>query len=551
MAFAVMALVTGVVATVVYGLLASRWPAATPRAFLVLGVGLAISLSLAAAVARPAAGLGGLAQRPPGSGDPAAAFASRLEQRLPGWMERYGVPGVAVALVDDAEVVWAEAFGYADAERRRGLGVDALFRVESISKSVSAWGVMKLVERGRVGLDDPVLAHLDAGTHPELAGLGPEVTVARLLTNSAGLPLGPIGEEYAPGAALPSLGEFLAREARLVAEPGTRFMYSNVGYALLELLVEEVTGRDFADYMRDEVLLPLGMRDSTFAWDDAHGAAMPTGYDLRCSPVAPYLYPARASGGLLATVEDVGRFVAASVAEPGAADAWPLEPESVRELQRPRVPVAGLFGFVADGYAAGHFVEELQGGRRAVWHGGQGHGWMSHFHAVPEAGVGIVILTNSQRSWPLMAEVLDDWARWHGLGRVGMSAITTAAVALRVLAGASAVAVMWLLLRTAIGLATGARRWEPFSRAHLRSRAVRVALGMAGSAALAWAAFQPYLFVSSVFPDLVGSAAASFAALAAALIVSALFPPRRAASWSGSGASRLAGSDPAPGYGRA
>src|SRR5690606_4714147 len=179
-------------------------------------------------------------------------------------------------------------------------------------------------------------------------------------------------------------------EARLVAEPGTLFMSSNVGYALLELLVEEVTGRDFADYMRDEVLLPLGMRDSTFAWDDAHGAAMPTGYDLRGSPVAPYLYPARASGGLLATVEDVGRFV-------------------------------------ADGYAAGRFVEGLQGGRRAVWHGGQGHGWMSHFHAVPEAGVGIVILTNSQRSWPLMAEVLDDWARWHGLGRVGMSAITTAA----------------------------------------------------------------------------------------------------------------------------
>src|SRR5690606_26332007 len=119
-----------------------------------------------------------------------------------------------------------------------------------------------------------------------------------------------------------------------------------------------------------------------------------TGYDLRGAPVPPYVYPVRASGGLLATVDDVARFVAASMTTPGARTSPVLAIESVHQLHVPRVRIAGLYWFVADAYGAGHFTEELRDGRLAVWHGGQGHGWMSHFHAVPEAGDGIVILTN-------------------------------------------------------------------------------------------------------------------------------------------------------------
>ncbi len=67
--------------------------------------------------------------------------------------------------------------------------------------------------------------------------------------------------------------------------------------------------------------------------------------------------------------------------------------------------IPGLFGFAADAYGFRHFIETLPDRRRAVWHGGQGHGWMTHFHAIPESGDGIVILTNSQRSWPFMSRV--------------------------------------------------------------------------------------------------------------------------------------------------
>jgi CubicO group peptidase (beta-lactamase class C family) len=100
-------------------------------------------------------------------------------------------------------------------------------------------------------------------------------------------------------------------------EPGSAFAYSNLGYAILELLVEDVTGRPFDEYMRDQILLPLGMQDSGFTWDRGRHGTCPSGYDLRGRPVPPFLYPTRASGGLLSTLEDVGRFVAAGMTSHG------------------------------------------------------------------------------------------------------------------------------------------------------------------------------------------------------------------------------------------
>src|SRR5690606_640953 len=155
---------------------------------------------------------------------------------------------------------------------------------------------MTLVERGILSVEDPANLRLGDELHAVNEILGTEVTVERLLSNSAGLRLGPIGEEYAPGDEMPSLGELVAREARRDSQPGTRVTYSNVGYAVLESLVEEVTGRDFAAYMRDEVLVPLDMHRSSFSWGDARDPTLATGYDLWGVPVLPYVYPVRASG---------------------------------------------------------------------------------------------------------------------------------------------------------------------------------------------------------------------------------------------------------------
>jgi CubicO group peptidase (beta-lactamase class C family) len=474
---------------------------------------------------------------PPPDPQDEAAFIAHLRRRVPALMRRYSVPGVGILVIRHGETVWTAAFGHADVDRNSPLRIDSPMMAHSISKSVAAWGVMMLVQEGRIGLDDPVSEHIRSWRLPESPYGEAGVTIRRLLSNSAGIPLGTIGVHYAPGTPVPPLADLLAGpEVALMRVPGTAFSYSNSGFAILELLIQEVTGRDFAEFMEEEVLLPLGMAHSTFAWRDEL-RAVPSGYDLRGRPVPVYLYPARASGGLFTTLQDLGRFASATAADHHSTVSSAVLGGAIRaELYRPQVEVSGLFRFVSPSYGLGHFVEPQPNGRTAVWHGGQGLGWMTHFHAIPERGDAIVLLTNSQRSWPLMAHVLNAWARWTGAGSVGMGRIARAeTVTWWVIAGIFLTALSWVA-HAAQQVAGGRRR---FVATRLPRSPVQLAQIFAGAALLGgllWAAAQDYLFISSVLPRSTTWLGAALAALALALVTSGLLSPR----------STGAGSDPLP-----
>lgn len=329
-------------------------------------------------------------------GSPPTEFAALLDARIPKLMRRCGVPGASIALVQNGRIVHTAAYGYADRETGRKMSADLPMRVQSISKSVTAWAVLKLAEEGMLDLDDPVERYLSDWKLPASGYPTDGVTIRRLLSHTAGLPLGDVFALYSPHEPAPLLRKSLTDSAVLVQPPGTGFAYSNVGYNLLELLIEEVTKRDFAEYMKSEVLSPLGMLHSDFEWSDATLTAAPLGYALDGTPVAPYRYPERASGGLIATAEDVARFCIAGM--PVYSRQRVLSSASVERLYSAQAERLGLYGAVFDAYGCGYYTERLSGGKLAVSHGGQGTGWMSHFHAVPETGDAIVILTNSQRS---------------------------------------------------------------------------------------------------------------------------------------------------------
>lgn len=454
---------------------------------------------------------------------------AHLAEQVPGLIDRYDIPGVAVAVIDGGEIAWTRAWGSADLERGRPMTTDAVCRAESISKSVTAWGVMTLVERGLIDLDAPVTRYLQSVEIPSGAFAAQEVTVRRVLSNSAGLPLGTVGPEieYAPGADMPSAATYLADEVRLVQEPGVGFSYSNVGFNLLEVLIEDVTGADFEAYMDAAVLRPLGMSDASYASQAGMAGRIPIGYELDGTPVSPYVYPVSGAGGLVADVGALARFVAAGMSPAGTV----LSAESIDLMHRPVVEVSGLFGLVADGYGLGHFTETLSDGRHAVWHGGQGHGWMTHFHAIPATGDGIVILTNSQRSWPFMAQLLSDWARWSGAARVKFVRIVWAGRALRAAVVMLALAVLAGAYRVARELLRGERRFTPRglvgrrpAGAAVTGLRVRAAAGAAILAGLLWAILQPYLFVSWIFPVMTPWAGVALLGCGLVLIAAAVLP---------------------------
>jgi CubicO group peptidase (beta-lactamase class C family) len=418
----------------------------------------------------------------PGARGDAAPLPQALSDIVAARMDRDGVPGVVVTLIEDGRATWTGAFGLADPEARRPMTPDAVFRGESVSKPVTAWAAMVLAEAGRLDLDAPASDCLTRWRPPPGT---PSFTARQLLSQTAGLGLGDFAARYPPGGDRPDLPTHIAQDFAMIGPPGARFAYSDTGFNLLELMIEDCAGEDFATFAAREIFAPLGMVTATYDWP---GPGMPVGHDLRGFPVAPYVYPGRGSGGLFASAADIARLAEASLL-PEAQTV--LSAGAVGMLHQPAARVGGLFGLAADGYALGHFTETLSDGRAAVWHGGQGYGWMTHLHLVPETGDGIVILANSQRAWPLFADVLRAWSEGIGAAPVGMSRVLWAE---RIAWG------LMCLLSAMSVVALAARR-----RCRGNRRAVRA---MAGLAALPlvgwplWAATQDYLFLFSILPRL-------------------------------------------------
>jgi len=197
---------------------------------------------------------------------------ARLDAEIPSLMAKHRVPGVAIALMHPSEGAWVRGYGYADTASKAPVTDQTVFQAGSLSKPVSAWGVMRLVQQGKVDLDAPVSRYLTRWRLPRSRFDPAGVTVRRLLSHTAGLSVsGYLG--YEPDVPVPSLEKQLASgpdaaegdgEVRIAYPPGKQDHYSGGGYTVLQLLIEEVSGQSFAAYMKTNVLEPLGMIHSTF-----------------------------------------------------------------------------------------------------------------------------------------------------------------------------------------------------------------------------------------------------------------------------------------------
>jgi CubicO group peptidase (beta-lactamase class C family) len=446
---------------------------------------------------------------------PLDEFKAHMDERIPILMELYGIPGCNIALVKDSEIAWTEGYGYADVESDRVLTTDTPMSVQSITKSITAWGVMRLREKGLIDLDASVSQYLKSWQFPFTDYPTDKITVRQLLSHTAGMPLGDFTNVYAPDDTMPSNRDVMTAEAVLMRAPGTRFSYSNTGYNLLEILIEDITGQGFAEYIHTEILLPLGMENTFFDIDTAANPYPPTGYNLRGEPVPVYLYPSKASGGLFSTAHDIARFAVAGLKENPV-----LRVDSVERLYQPESHKIGIYGFIFEAYGFGHYIEKLPNGALSVSHGGQGNGIMTHLQAVPETGDAIVILTNSQRSWPFIAYVLSDWAQWRGFPSVGMGRIIWGHYGLCVVIGMLISASLLVMLRLVLAC---------YQQKRTGFRLLRVSAAFILLGVLIWCAFQKYLFITSVFPVLsvwLGGAALVFSII---LLLSGALPacPRK------------------------
>jgi len=456
-----------------------------------------------------------------------AEFVEYLNKQVPRLMDDYDIPGAGVALLEGGEVTWVQGFGYADREEEKPVTSSTLFRAESITKSLTAWAVMNLVEEEEIGLDDPVENYLSRWEFPDTEFPKSEVTVRQLLSHSSGLTGG--SDRELPGKERPPLtqvleGEYDLYRARLVREPGTEFEYSNQGFMVLELLVEEVTGRDYEEYLQEEILLPLEVEEAYFDVDEI-SSRLAVSYDYRGDPLPVYQDLFRGAGGLLINAEGLARFWASGM--PGQDGLEPgrgiLRPDSVAQLHTPVMEPAGFYRIGADGSGLGHFIDQLPGGEKAVFHGGEGAGSLGKAYVVPEDSRGLVILTNSKRSWPLLFKLTGDWAEWNGYASPAMSNVyfnvETAIWSLIILLVLASLGKLALLIR---GLVRGRRGFAPFSSRKRFSRLMQMALALLG-VFLWWLAGE--MIVANLLPVIYGRLGLALGFLAFTVLLAGLFPP--------------------------
>jgi D-alanyl-D-alanine carboxypeptidase len=308
------------------------------------------------------------------------------------YQERAGAPAISVYVDQGGSGIFRADVGLADVDARRAVGADSVYGIGSITKSFTAHAILTLVCAGRLKLDDTVVSIL-----PDYTGPGARVTIAQLLTHTSGIP------NYVneiPGLQ-PRLRRSEMQRAELLAafeplalqfEPGSRWSYSNSGYYLLGLIVERVSGKSYYDYLRDDVLKPLGI---TRVWSGDDREIVPMrvhGYDWgagRLENATPWFYLVPFSAGsLLSTSEELARYRRAVFTSPAV-------PARVRELLTTEVP---LSGGETTGYTLGALEKSQFGGLLKYAHSGEIWGYSASHAYYPARDTTIVVLSNRKAS---------------------------------------------------------------------------------------------------------------------------------------------------------
>jgi CubicO group peptidase (beta-lactamase class C family) len=323
-------------------------------------------------------------------------------------MQRFRVPGVSIAVIWDNKIHWAKAYGVADAESGTPVDTGTVFQAASISKPVFAMSVVKLAQDGRVSLDADVNSYLKSWRVPASDHTHSQpVTLRSLLSHTSGAADGFGFPGYDPSAPRPTLVQILNGEqpsnvgpVKFTRAPYVGFQYSGGGLTLAQLAIQDVTGRPFADFMRETVLAPAGMGNSSYAQPISpmlapRAAKAHNGGGRRSGPAPWHVYPEQAAAGLWTTPSDLARFAMELQRAIRGPKGAVLTHASGSEMIAPTG---------AGGYGIGVAIE-LRGQGWYFSHGGSNWGYQCHVMAHVRKGYGVAIMTNGDAGGAVINEI--------------------------------------------------------------------------------------------------------------------------------------------------
>ena len=338
-----------------------------------------------------------------------SARADTVDDFVEAQMRDHQIVGLSLAIIDDGKICKARGYGFTNKSGKTPITPATLFQAGSVSKSVAALGALRLVEQGRLLLDEDVNVKLRAWKVPENKFTKTEkVTLRRILSHTAGLTVHGF-PGYPVGGPLPTLVQVLdgrkpANTAAIRVDfvPGSQWRYAGGGYTVMQQLLIDLTARSFPDFMRETVLEPLGMTNSTFAQplSTAMAAATATGYNGNEVAGRWHLYPEMAAAGLWTTASDLARFAL------GIQQSLAGKTNSLISSNLTRVMLTDQKG----GDGLGVF---LTGSGKALrfGHGGRDEGFDTAMQACAETGQGAVIMINANDDSGALAKIVEAIAK--------------------------------------------------------------------------------------------------------------------------------------------
>ncbi len=338
-------------------------------------------------------------------------YAGKLETYLKTQMERYKIPGLAIAIVRNGEIEYMNGFGKAN-DRNDAVTPDTPFLLNSLSKSFTAIGIMQLAEEGKIDISDPVQKYIP--WFKVASGQGREITIANLLYQTSGLSKisgNKVLLKRDTSNALEDGVRDLIRE-KLDFNPGDNWEYSNLNYNVLGYLIQVISGQDYGDYINDHIFSPLDMKHSYTSMPTAMENGAARGYypffgiPVDYNRYIPFTRRSLPSGGLWSSASDMTHYLIAHLNSGQFGTASILSADSVMKLH-----LAGFMTNDTQGYAMGwvvyrgflapEYLKTLKtdlnnyGTLTTLYHSGTSADYHSSILLLPDLNYGVVILENT------------------------------------------------------------------------------------------------------------------------------------------------------------
>jgi len=323
-------------------------------------------------------------------------------------MAAYKVNGLTIAVIKDYKIDWAKGYGWADVEEKRPVTAETRFQAASISKSINSLGILKLVQQGKITLEADINNYLKTWKFPyDSVSKNKKISLANLLSHTAGLTVHGFGG-YRPGDSLPTLVQVLngtkpanSPPVRSLFEPSKRLEYSGGGTTISQLVLMDITGLPYEDYMKKEVLQPIGMTNSFYNQPPPAGTKnLATAYNSGVAVKGKYhIYPEQAAAGLWTTPTDLAKYIIETQLE--------YEGKSEKVLSQ-AIMQKRLTYYIDSNVALGVFLVKKSGD---VYfnHNGGNEGFLCTSYGSLTGGNGVVVMINAD-DFSIINEVVNSVA---------------------------------------------------------------------------------------------------------------------------------------------